>query len=78
MFGLQIWLCMFMFRPMALIQFESLNSFLTSSCLGSPEVTHQTAKRDVPSSIFCFGKNVCGFCFDVVGVTFLFKLTLSK
>ena len=46
--GPQIWLCLFMFRPIVLKQLNSLNSIDMFSSLGGLEVTHQIAVPEVP------------------------------
>jgi len=45
-----------MFRPITLKPLNSLTLIETFSCLGTIEVTHQPAVRDVPGSISGFGK----------------------
>jgi len=54
--GQQIWLWLFMFRPITLKQLNSLTSTDKFSCLGGLEVTHLTAVRQVPGSTPGSGK----------------------
>ena len=51
MCGLQIKLCLFMFRCITLKHLNSLINIDTVSWLGGPEVTYQTAVPQVPGSI---------------------------
>jgi len=47
----QMWLYLFMFRPITLQRLNNLDAIDTLICLGGREVTLQTSVRDVPGSI---------------------------
>jgi len=51
MYGPQIQLCLFTFRPIALKHLKSLTTIDTYSWLGGPLVAHPTGVREVPGSI---------------------------
>jgi len=51
MCGPQIWLCLFMFRPIASKQLNSLTTINTFSWLGGAVVTHPLWVQEVPGSI---------------------------
>ena len=67
-FGPQNRFCLFMFRPIALKQLNSLTTIDTFSWLGGPKVTQLAAVRMVPGSIPGYGMDfLCLiFCFVVV------------
>jgi len=52
-----MWLCLFMFRPITLKQFNNFAAMGTLSWLGGRDVTLQTAVRDVSGSIPGFDKD---------------------
>jgi len=55
--GPQIRVCLFMFRHITSKQLKIITTFDTFSCLGGPEVMHQTVVRDILASI-------SGSCWD--------------
>jgi len=57
MWGPQIRLRLFTFRPTALKQLISLTTIDTFSWLAGSEVTCPNRLREVPGSISCFGKD---------------------
>jgi len=71
--GPQIWLCLFMFRPITLKQLNRLTAIDTSSCLSGRDVTLQTAVQEVPGSMSGSDKGLflCFFCFVVVVILLL-------
>ena len=63
--GPQIWLCLLMFRPIAMKQLKSMTLINLFKLLDGLEVTHQIAVREVPGSIPDSGNDfyVCSlFC----------------
>jgi len=76
MFGPQICLCLFTFRPIAPKQLNSFTSVDTLSWLGGAVVTHPLWVQELPGSIPSSGKGfyVWFFCF----VVDVFLLVLSK
>jgi len=62
--GPQIWLCLFMFRPIAWKQLYSLTLMDMFSCLGRREVTLQNGVREAPGLNHGSGKEVF-VCFYV-------------
>jgi len=67
-YGPQIWLCLFMFRPITLKQLNSLTSIDIFSLPDGREVIPHTAARDVPGSVLGSGNGfLCLiFCFVVL------------
>jgi len=57
MSGPQIWLCLFMFRPIASKQLNGLTTIDTVSWLGGAVVTHPLWVQEVPGSIPGSGKD---------------------
>jgi len=55
--GSEIWLCLFMFRPILLKQLNSWTTIDTFSWLGDLWVGHHTAVPEVPDSITGFDKD---------------------
>jgi len=56
MYGPQIRLCLFTFRPISSKQFNSFATIVTFSCLGVAELGHPLWVREVPGSIQGSGK----------------------
>ena len=70
MFGRQIWLCLFTFRPIASKQLNGLTTIGILSWLGGAVVTHPLWVQEVPGSICLI------FCIVVVVFTFLSQNTV--
>ena len=73
--GPQIWLCLLMFRPIAMKQLKSMTLINLFKSLDGSGLTHQIAVREVPVSIPNSGNDfyVCSlFCCCCV-FTFLYK-----
>jgi len=75
MFGPQIRLCLFTFRPIASKQLNSLTTIVTFSWLGGAVVTHPLWVQEVPGSIPGSGK---GFMFDFFVLLLMCFYFLSK
>jgi len=83
MSGPQIWLCLFMFRPIASKQLNDLTTIDILSWLGGAVVTHPLSVQEVPGSIPCSGKGFyvwffwycccCVFTFFVQNTLFIAK-----
>jgi len=76
MSGLQIWLCLFTFRPIASTQLNSLTTIDTLSWLGDAVVTHPLWVQEFPGSIPGSAKGFYVWFFVFVVIVFL--LFLSK